>query len=53
MLRRVPPCWSWCRRLLSAGLHFLEFDVTVAVGPFAIRVEAFLESMGLSKLEDP
>ena len=25
--------------------YFLEFDVTVAVGPFAIRVEAFLETL--------
>jgi benzoyl-CoA reductase subunit C len=25
--------------------YFLEFDVTTAVGPFAIRVEAFLETL--------
>jgi benzoyl-CoA reductase subunit C len=25
--------------------YFLEFDVTVAAGPFAIRTEAFLETL--------
>ena len=25
--------------------YFLEFDVTTAAGPFAIRVEAFLETL--------
>jgi benzoyl-CoA reductase subunit C len=25
--------------------YFLEFDVTTAIGPFAIRTEAFLETL--------
>jgi benzoyl-CoA reductase subunit C len=35
------------RALEEEGLptYFLEFDVTTAVGPFAIRVEAFLETL--------
>jgi benzoyl-CoA reductase subunit C len=35
------------KRLEDNGIptYFLEFDVTTAVGPFAIRVEAFLETL--------
>ncbi|MBT8341758.1 MAG: benzoyl-CoA reductase, partial [Desulfatitalea sp.] len=35
------------RHLEENGIptYFLEFDVTTAVGPFAIRVEAFLETL--------
>jgi len=29
---------------------YLEFDVTVPIGPFRIRVEAFLETLGSEDL---
>ena len=29
--------------------YFLEFDVTVAAGPFAIRTEAFLETLEMEE----
>ena len=38
-------CVNWKERYAGIPSYFLEFDVTTPVGPFATRVEAFLETL--------